>query len=102
VRYTHYERLLGRPESDISVPELDELDTEALERMRFSAQEPDVAGRPVPISISLPAAISEAAGIMLSPEEVTELIKLAAAQDKQKKAANNEQIGSMPQPARSP
>ena len=45
VRYTHYEKLLGKDDSDIVVPELDELDTDALERMRFSAQEPAVATR---------------------------------------------------------
>jgi hypothetical protein len=94
VRYTHYERLLGRLEAGIAVPEIDELDTEALERKRFSSDEPAVATRPVAIPISLPAAAAEAAGIMLSAEENLELIKLAGAQDKQSSARNLERFGS--------
>ena len=84
VRYTHYEKLLGKDDGDIAVPELDELDTDALERMRFSAQEPAVPTREVSVEIAQNV-VAEAAGHQLSPEEATELDKLAEAQEKQAK-----------------
>jgi hypothetical protein len=91
-RYTHYERLLGWAESDITVPELDALDLEALERMRLSASEPAVAPRAVAVDIAQQAP-QEAAGHQLSTGEAVELTKLAEAQDKQRSAANFERWG---------
>ncbi len=94
VRYTHYEKLLGTPESDITVPELDELDTDALERMRFSAQEPTMTTRAVTFEPAQ-SDVDDAAGHQLNPEEAAELDFLAAAQDKQDSASGNEQIASL-------
>ena len=93
VRYGHYERLLGREQDDIVVPELDELDTEALERMRFSAQEPTVATRSVTVSVAQNV-VAEAAGHQLSPEEAAELADLASAQQAYRSASAQEMIGS--------
>ena len=94
VRYTHYEKLLGKDDSDIVVPELAELDTDALERMRFSATEPAVPDRPVSVSIAQNAP-AEAAGHQLSPEEATEITKLALAQDTHRRAGASEKVGSV-------
>lgn len=42
-RYTYYERLLGKEKSEIDIPELDELDRSALDKMRFKSSEPEVS-----------------------------------------------------------
>jgi len=49
IRYRYYERLLGIPESSIQIPVLDPLDSDALDRMKFSAREPMVAMRAIPL-----------------------------------------------------
>jgi hypothetical protein len=58
-RYTYYERLLGRDADDIDVPELDELDLEALERMRLQSSEPQVPHRPLDIDNARPEIVDD-------------------------------------------
>jgi hypothetical protein len=50
-RYTYYERQLGRSLSDISVPELDEIDIASLTKFDFDVDEPSLPQRDVPIEI---------------------------------------------------
>jgi hypothetical protein len=94
VRYTHYERLLGKEASEIVIPELEALDTDALERMRFSSGEPTVATRTASFRAAQDTP-TEAAGHQLNPEEASELNKLAEARDKQRSAGNLEKLASL-------
>ena len=52
-RYTYYERQLGKQPDEIkkAIPELDELDEDGLDKMKFAMKEPDVAPQ-VPIDIA--------------------------------------------------
>ena len=93
VRYTHYERLLGKQDSDIVIPELDELDTASLERMRLNAREPSMPTRTAKVQIAQ-TVVAEAAGHQLAPEEAAELSKLSDAHDAQQAAAGLERDGS--------
>jgi hypothetical protein len=94
VRYTHYERLLGTAPADVTVPSMDPIDADALAGKRFSASEPVLPQRPVTVSIAQ-SVVAEASGHQLSPEEATELAKLADAQRLQRSAAGKEQLGSL-------
>jgi hypothetical protein len=91
-RYTYYERLLGRQESDIAVPELDALDTTALDRMRFRSTEPHVAARPIEVDIA--GDLSGADGRKVSRHEAAELDLLNAAQLAQDTGALLETAGA--------
>lgn len=75
-RYVYYERQLGKKESDISIPELDELDLAALESMDFQQEEPEIEFRPIDIDIAeellASAAAFPAGGKLLSSHEVSE------------------------------
>ncbi|HZM84382.1 MAG TPA: hypothetical protein VFC19_52345 [Candidatus Limnocylindrales bacterium] len=51
-RHIHYERMLGRNERDIQVPELDSLDADALAKLNLNEQEPRPVLRPIPIDIA--------------------------------------------------
>lgn len=81
-RYTYYERLLGKKEGEIKVPELDALDTEALAKMKFKSDEPDLARRPIDINIAT-GVLEEAKGRKLSALEADELKLLKMAQGTQ-------------------
>lgn len=76
-RYTYYERLLDRPESEIDIPGLDELDTDALERLRLHAGEPELPHRPIEVDIA--ADLSEAKGRLISSYESKEQDQLERA-----------------------
>ena len=76
-RYTYYERLLGKEESEIKVPELEALDTQELAKMRkaFRISEPVVLPKPIGIDISSDGA----GGKKISSHEAEELEKLRLA-----------------------
>ncbi len=92
-RYAYYERLLGRPENEITLPELEKLDVEGLLKLKFRAGEPEVTLRTLPVEIAQNLG-SEAGGKQLSTEELTELKKLKDARDKQASAAAKDKIGA--------
>lgn len=93
-RHAHYERLLGREAGDITLPELEPLDTEGLlEKLKFRAGEPEVPPREVPVEIAGDPT-GEAAGRKLSSQEVRELARLADARSKRDTAGTFDQIGS--------
>lgn len=71
-RFTYYERLLGTEESEIKIPELNDLDTAALLKMKFKQDEPSLEPRDIAIDISKDTkGINE--GKKLSSHEVKEL-----------------------------
>jgi hypothetical protein len=93
VRYTHYERLLGKDEADIHVPPIDPPDTDALERMRFASEEPALVTHSASVDITKRIR-GDAAGHQLSPEEATELVMLAESKKSHDRAAVLEGIGN--------
>lgn len=90
-RYTYYERLLGRAEGDIKIPQLPGLDPDELARMRLRVAEPEVAPRP--IDVRLVGGLL-GAGHPLNPWEVAELALLEGAQTSQDAAAALEATGA--------
>lgn len=77
-RYVYYERLLGRKESEINIPELDALDTDALKAMTLKATEPEVLPRHIAVDI-VEDLSGEGGGKKLNKQEQEELGKLKAA-----------------------
>ncbi|MFC7548744.1 hypothetical protein [Plantactinospora sp. GCM10030261] len=78
-RLTYYERLLGTEETDIDVPALDQLDTDALLRLRLSAREPELAHRTIDVDIE-DTDVVDTDGRKLSTYEAKELDLLWGAQ----------------------
>lgn len=99
-RYSYYERLLGKKESEIKVPELDALDAEALAKMKFRSDEPELALRPIDVEIATDV-LEDAQGRKLSRFEAEELRLLQDAQTGQNVAGGLEalsgQLGVLPQ-----
>ena len=95
VRYTYYERLLGRAEGDIAVPDLDDLDTQALQKLPkvFRAEEPEVPPRPIEVDIA--ADLGSADGKKISSYEQDELDELDTAQDFQDAAVGLDTIAEI-------
>jgi hypothetical protein len=85
LRYTYYERLLGREQSEIKIPELEALDASGLEKMKFKASEPEVGPREIMVDIAQ-GAEGISGGKLISSHEMEELNKLAAAQSAQEAA----------------
>jgi hypothetical protein len=93
-RYVYYERLLGRQPAEITVPQLDPLDTDGLARMRFRAAEPEVAPRDIGVDIADdPTGV--AGGRLLNTQELQELVGLQAARDLQNMAADVDRLGGV-------
>lgn len=80
-RYIHYERLLGRAPGEINIPELEALDTDALDKMKFSSSEPVVEFRDIDVDIAQD--LGPSGGKLVSSHEAQELEKLAEARDLQ-------------------
>ncbi|WP_438029769.1 insecticidal toxin protein [Sorangium sp. So ce233] len=76
-RYRYYERLLGKQESEIKLPELEALDPEALLKLKLSSEEPHVEPRAIKIQIG---SSFRDGGHKLSPAEARELDLQEAAQ----------------------
>lgn len=93
-RYTYYERLLGKQESEIKVPSLDAIDQTALEKLKFKASEPEVALRPIAVDIAADLS-GEGGGKKMNTQEVTELDRLKYARSKHESAASTDKLGSM-------
>lgn len=102
-RYTYYERLLGKDVKDIKIPELealdrdslekvkfeDNLDKSSLEKMKFNSIEPPIDLPNIEIDIAQDQS-GEGGGRKMSSHEVEELKKLKDARDLQNSAIDNE------------
>jgi hypothetical protein len=91
-RYSYYERLLGRDESDIKIPELDALNVGRLEKMKFKAGEPTLMARDIEVDIAQDVA-GDAGGRKISSHEGKELNLLHWAQISQDAAALSDTLG---------
>lgn len=82
-RYSYYELQLGKSADEIekAVPELDELDAESLQKMKFAMEESGVGLRP--ISVDIAEDLGDSGGKLVSSYEALELEKLADARDLQ-------------------
>lgn len=74
-RYTYYERQLGKKAEEIEagIPQLEELDKDSLNRMRFAMNEPQVALRDIEVDIDQDLGVS--GGKIVSSYEAEELEK---------------------------
>jgi hypothetical protein len=90
-RYVWYERLLGRQESEIRIPELEALDTGGLAGMRFHAAEPAVAPREILVEVG---DSFRGGGHSLNPAEVLEVGLMEAAQIGQEVSGALESLGA--------
>jgi hypothetical protein len=78
-RYTYYERQLGKKPDEIAIPELDELDKDSLEKMRFSMNEPEVLPREIAMDIAQD--LDASGGKIVSSHEAEEMEKSGMARD---------------------
>jgi hypothetical protein len=78
-RYIYYERMLGKQEGDIVIPELDALVAEGLTKFKFVASEPEVKRRPININIAQD--LGDSGGKIVSSYEAEELEKSGLARD---------------------
>jgi hypothetical protein len=86
-RYTYYERQLGKKPDEItqSIPELEELDNDSLDKMKFAMKEPEIELREIEMDIA--QELNESGGKIVSSHEFQEMLKLKEARDKQDAAA---------------
>ena len=87
-RYTYYERQLGKKADEIekAMPVLDELDKHALDKMRFSMQEPALGLQEIEMDIA--EDLGESGGKIISSHEQDEFLRLEVAQRLQEEGAN--------------
>lgn len=85
-RYSYYEKQLGKKADEIeqAIPELDELDKDSLDKMKFAMQEPEVGLREIEVDIATDGAAQAAqafsGGKLLSSHEAREALLLEGAQ----------------------
>lgn len=91
-RHTYYERLLGKQENEITLPELDALDVGKLGEMKLQQGEPEIGLRDIKVNIADDLS-DDGGGKKLNTEEVEELSKLKEARGKQDTAATLDKIG---------
>lgn len=71
-RYIYYERLLGKDESEIKIPEIDPLDRDNLAKMKFKADEPSVEPSKIEVDIAQDVE-GKSGGKKISSYELSEL-----------------------------
>jgi hypothetical protein len=93
-RYTYYERQLGKEAAEIeqSIPQLEELDKESLEKLRFAMNEPAIGVREITVDIA--QSLGESGGKIMSSYEAEEMEKLAGAREAQEMAAAKDREGA--------
>jgi len=92
-RYIYYERMLGKQESDIAIPELVALDAESLAKFKFKASEPDMERRPVDVDIAQDLGAS--GGKIISSYEAQELDSSHSARDWQGRSSEMATLASL-------
>lgn len=92
-RYIYYERQLGKKESEITLPQLDALDSERLAQFKFSSHEPAVSQRPIEVDIAQDLGAS--GGKIISSHEARELAASHSARDWQVRASATATIANV-------
>ena len=91
-RYIYYERLLGKQENEIQLPQLDGLDKANLEKMSFQQGEPSVGPRSINVNIAQDLS-GEGGGKKLNIQEVEEMSKLKKSREQHDTAAGIDKVG---------
>jgi hypothetical protein len=92
-RFTYYERLLGKQESEITIPELEDLDSDNLFKLKFRQGEPTMQSRDIDIDIATDTqGLTE--GRKISSYEVKELDLLRQAHAKHDAAVMDDMLSS--------
>ncbi|MCB9489598.1 MAG: insecticidal toxin protein [Deltaproteobacteria bacterium] len=89
-RYAYYERLLGRKEREIDIPELKELDSSELSRMKLELNEPALPTRSIEINLAKNVEDDR----KVSRYEATELEKRKAAYKFRRQAGQEDLVAS--------
>jgi hypothetical protein len=76
-RYVYYERMLGRQEGEIVLPEMEGISAETLTKLNFNASEPEVKRRPIDVDIAKD--LGDSGGKIVSSYEAQELSKSSTA-----------------------
>lgn len=92
-RHTYYEKLLGKQDNENRVQQIEALDADGLQKMKFKTGEPEVGTRDIDVDIAQ-GADGIGGGKKISSYEVQELEKLSQARDLQIASAVLENIGS--------
>jgi hypothetical protein len=85
-RYVYYERQLGKKDNQIQLPQLDALDIDGLNKLKFRASEPQVGLRAIDIDIAQD--LGSSGGNIVSSHEQEEFLRLETAQQLQEEGAN--------------
>ena len=92
-RYVYNERLLGRHESEITLPEFEALDGDSFEKLKLKTREPLIAMRPVNVNLASGVeGVSD--GHKVSSYEVRELEHLASARAHHESARGLDMVAS--------
>lgn len=94
-RYTYYEQQLGKKAEEIEagIPDLQELDKDSLNRMRFAMQEPEVKLRVIKVDIAQD--LSGSGGTKMSVREAEEMDELEEARSDHNTAAWIHKAGAL-------
>src|SRR5262249_5002983 len=96
-RYTYYQKLLGRTDSDIqgSIPRLDPLDQDGLQKLKFQSNESEIPFDRINVDIAKDTTkVSDGEITTISTHESLEIVKLQDARDKQISAADSEGLAA--------
>lgn len=92
-RYTYYEKQLGKKDNEIQIPQqLDVLDTDGLEKLKFKSDEPEVGLRSIEVNIA--QNLGESGGKLISSYESHEFDALEDAQFFQDASSAADTIGA--------
>jgi hypothetical protein len=94
-RYTYYERQLGKKAEEIEagIPQLEELDKDSLNRMRFAMQDPQLALRVIDLDIARD--LGDSGGKIVSTHEAEEIASLQSARAHHEKASEGDNVAAM-------
>ena len=94
-RFSYYERQLGKKADEIAkaIPQLDELDTDSLDKMKFAMKEPVITSRGLEIDIAQDLGAS--GGKIVSSHEAKEMEASHSARDWQVRASATATIASL-------
>ncbi len=93
-RLIYYQRLLGKQASEVTVPELEELDADGFEKLKLKAAEPTIAAQPIAIDIAAdPEGLGS--GKKISSHELREMTSLEDARGHQETSSTLELVGSI-------
>ncbi|MEJ7870615.1 MAG: hypothetical protein WKF67_00015 [Rubrobacteraceae bacterium] len=92
-RYTYYERQLGKKPDEVAIPELDELDSNSLEKTSFATREPEMGRRKIEVDIV--EDLGASGGKIVSSHETKELEASHSARTWQSRSSKTAMIANL-------